>query len=242
MMRVRGLLLAFTLLALAGCTSPAMESGPTPEPIPSTSPGPEAPLQLTVDPVAVTRNETTRITGTVNQPTRVSIGSLKQETAGAWTFDLAVQPGRTQFTVIADTGTQTQSATVSIVREIAGTIEVRFNRLDKTDRTDIVWFDPDAMAAAPDYVGRDMAHPPYATVHDAMTVWSQQTGVVVKYGYSNGLGYAVQQIDGVGVPLEVPSASNSYWCYDYNGALADKGVSLQEFQAGDVVTWSLACR
>lgn len=230
------------LLALAGCTSPPPEAATNPDPVP-TPPTPSEPaLLLHVDPVGTTRNETTRIVGTVNQPSRVSIGAMNQESNGAWSFELPVEPGRTELTIVADTGTQTQSETLLVVREISGTLEVRFNRPDKTDRADIVWFDPDALASAPDYVGRDMAHPPYATVHDVMTVWSQQTGVVVKYGYSNGLGFSVQQIDGVGVPLEVPSASNSYWCYDYNGALADKGVSLQDFHAGDVVTWSLACR
>lgn len=103
-----------------------------------------------------------------------------------------------------------------------------------SDFHDEVSFDMDGEASAAAYEGRDVAHPPHATVHDVMETWSQQTGLVVEYDHGTGFGYAAI-FDGVGQPLD--SALPPYWCYKINGEFANLGLSLQGVFPGDVVTW-----
>lgn len=199
-------------------------------------------LVLTVNPPAATQNETLTLTGTVSRAAQVSVGAEKVQAEGSWSLAVAVAFGRTNLTVLADDGTATASANITAIRLASATVEIHYNTLGKQDTVDLVWYDPSAFASAVLYAGRDVAHPPHANVHDLMVTWTQATGVEVVYGYSNGIGFSVQSIDGVGTGLGIPTLDNSYWCYEYNGASADFGITSQELQPGDAVLWGLGCQ
>lgn len=245
----------FLLVLLSGCLSE--ESPPTNPPADdaaadalanATTTRGSLPLLLTVDAPQATQNESVTLTGTVDQPARLLVTSagdgvatelagLDVLQAGAWTLAVPVAGGRTNLTVTAEAGVGTAQATVLAVRLLSATLEVLYTSAvpPHPDVADLVWYDPDGYASAPSYEGTTMAHPPHANVHDLMVSWSIATGKDIVYSYFDGLGFSPDKIDGVGQPLT--SAAPPYWCYEVNGQTADFGISLQELNEGDVVTW-----
>lgn len=199
-----------------------------------------------VDPVAPTTEATAHIAGIVQGQVHLSVlaqrgGTVFFETTvdieGAWSLNLTGLPyGHSEVRLFADSGHGVARMNLTIVRLTSIPFEVVYASYPlHSDSRDEVAFDLDGMASAPAYEGRDVAHPPHATVHDLMTTWSHQTGLVVDYDYGAGFGYAAIRFDGVGQPLD--SAAPPYWCYKVNGDYAKLGLSLQEVVPGDTVTW-----
>lgn len=245
----------FLLVLLSGCLFEESPAATLPEDDgaaaalanATTTHGP-LPVLLAVDAPQPTQNETVTLTGTIDQPARLLVTSAVDGVAtelarvdvaqdGAWSLAVPVAGGRTNLTVTAETGAETAQATVLAVRLLSATLEVLFTAAvpPHPDVADLVWYDPDGHASAPAYEGTTMAHPPHANVHDLMVSWSTATGKEIVYSYFDGLGFSPDEIDGVGQPLT--STAPPYWCYTVNGATADFGISLQELNAGDVVTW-----
>ena len=201
---------------------------------------------LVVDPVAPTDQATVTITGTLDHPARllvigqrggVTVFENESEARGAWTLETPDLPyGRTEVKFIADDGHATARANVTIVRLAPFAFDVLYTSYPAhSDSQDDVLLDIDAKGSSPAYDGRDVAHPPHATVHDLMVAWSRQTGLVVQYDYGTGFGYAATHFDGVGQPLS--SSLPPYWCYKLNGQYASLGLSLQEVKPGDAIAW-----
>lgn len=233
--------LAVLLLAavVAGCTEMQPSAAPSTT-SPSATSAPEA-LVLSVDALAPTREAIVTLQGTVSQAARVSAASAAQDvTAGAWTLDIPLDPGQTTLVVTADTGEQTQRASVIAVRLVAATFEARYTMAappHPTDRAE-VWYDPDGMASAFLYEGTGTTHPPHATVHDLMVTWEVQESKTVTYSHSEAFGFGVERIEGVGQPLT--ASAPPYWCYKLNGSSPDLGITLQAISPGDVVVWEYA--
>lgn len=213
---------------------------------------PEEPMEagvgfgLQVDPVVPTSQAKVTLTGTLDHPARllvigqragVTLFQNESEARGAWTMETPDLPyGQTEIKVIADDGHAVARANLTVVRLAPFTFDVLYASYPAhSDSHDDVLLDIDAEESSPAYEGRDVAHPPHATVHDLMMAWSRQTGLVVDYDYGMGFGYAATHFDGVGQPLS--SALPPYWCYKLNGQYASLGLSLQKVEPGDVIAW-----
>jgi hypothetical protein len=225
---------------------------PDPAPATPSGPGSEAgasrpPLLLDAPERVVAEGGSATVRGTVTPGAllgyRIGAQQRQVEVApdGSWSFTVEVAPGRTEAVLTADDGAGTARRTVQLVRLVTAQVQAEFRGYPgHPDRDDSVRFDPDALASAPAYEGRDLRHPDGATVHDLMVEWSALTGVEVTYAYSNGLGYSVASIDGVGSPVQNGILSST-WCYSVNGDSADRGISTMPVVEGDVVTWRLGC-
>lgn len=248
------------VLLLAGCASPG--DGQTPTTSPSTTsttsaPAPSAP-HLAVNPIVASTDATLTLTGAVSPAATVRVSALRNdgttqlysvEADGAWSLEIPLTDfGHTNLTIEAgDVGALATEKVVAI-RLATATMKARFNNYpERTDYTTPITWDPDGRASAPMYDGRSLAHPDFATVHDAMVEWSAQDGPVIVYAYSDGSvkGYSVVQMDGVGTPVEGGTLTST-WCYrhydaagtEYSGVL---GLSIQPMTPGDTVDWGLGC-
>ncbi|HJQ93689.1 MAG TPA: DUF4430 domain-containing protein [Candidatus Thermoplasmatota archaeon] len=200
------------------------------------------PIGVTVDPPPPTQAETTKVTGSVNRPARVSIdgGPGIDVEAGRW--ELVSQPlafGQTPGKVRVEDGVHSVVVNVTFVRLASATFEALYTAYPVHDDTsDLIWYDPGTLASLPLYDGKGAARAATYSVHDFMVAWSTATGREVEYSYSESFGFGVSKIDGVGQPLD--SSAPPYWCYKVNGESADLGISLQPMAPGDVVTWEYA--
>ncbi|HUR61493.1 MAG TPA: DUF4430 domain-containing protein [Candidatus Thermoplasmatota archaeon] len=203
-----------------------------------------SPIQTRADTVWVNGTSTPDARVTVVQAGAIDIVPSDRTTAdasGQWSLQRRVEPGHTQFRVLAEGPSGSASADLTIIRLAQATVSVDYKGYPgSAPRSDKVWYDPDGNASAPMYAGKDLQHPQFATVHDLMVAWTNQTGTAVDYAYSSGLGFSVSKIAGVGSPLGGPTAS-LYWCYDYNGASASAGITGQQVRPGDTVAWKLGC-
>lgn len=197
---------------------------------------------LSVDPVVPTQQDMLMLTGKVDRDVRLSVTGVPatQVKAGPWMVHVPLGYGETPLVVTADDGLASAQAQVVAVRLASATFEAKFTMAVPPHAaiSDLVWYDPDALASAPMYDGKDVQHPPTANVHDLMVAWSQQAGKAIDYGYFSGLGFSPDKIDGVGQPLT--ASAPPYWCYKLNGQSSDLGISAQPLTPGDVVTWEYA--
>lgn len=156
----------------------------------------------------------------------------------AWSATVPLAFGESTLDASAADGSH---ATATAVRLAKATLQVKYTaQPTHSDSSDDVWFDLDNQTSKPLYQGKDVQHPDKFTVHDLMRVWEASTGNTVTYEYHSGLGYAPIQFDGVGNPLGLGSTAPPYWCYKLDGATADFGISLQQVQPGQTVTWEYA--
>jgi hypothetical protein len=202
------------------------------------------PLALQAPARVETRGTAAYVNGTTAAGARVSVrggpGAPTVRPDGSWTYRIEPHFGRTNLTFTADDGSATRQANVTVVRFASATFEAKYTMAvpPHAASSDLVWYDPDEHASAPQYAQQGATHPPIASVHDLMVTWTRQTGTPVGYGYSASLGFSVLQIDGVGAPLS--NGTPPYWCYKLNGATANLGITLQPIAPGDVVGWDFA--
>lgn len=202
-----------------------------------------SPIGFTVDTPPPTQNETTTISGSVNQAARISIdgGPAVDVPAGRWSLTSpALGHGRTPATVRAEDGVHSVAVDVVFVRLAPVTIEVLYTMAvpSHPSSTHTIWMDLDAFASSSSYEGKARPHPGHANVHDAMVTWTTQTGTPVQYSYHDSFDFGVVRIDGVGQPLD--ASAPPYWGYKVNGQTASLGITLQAIAPGDSVTWEFA--
>lgn len=212
---------------------------------PPATTGSSASLTMTLPAKATTAGETLLLNGTVSAsatitflPASLKIPSL--QATGAWQAKIPLAYGRTSVRVVASNDQSTAAQNVTLVRLAPIEVKVNYNMAPgHTARDDKLMLDLGDFSSASAYTGKDLAHPDFATAHDAMVAWTNTTKVQVSYEYSKGLGFSVSQIDGIGSPLA--GAPVQPWCYNYNGASASLGISSQPIKAGDVIEWVLGC-
>lgn len=187
---------------------------------------------LTVQPPMPTRGDRITLNGTLGRAATLSIGSDSRElAAGDWTFELPLEPGQTPVRIVADDGRATQAIDLVLVRLAPATLSAEFTSAlpPRAAIADTIWFDIDALLAAPLHDGKGIPHPPHATVHDALVAWTQ-AGRAVEVSYHESFAFGVESIDGHG--------ALSDWCYTVNGENAELGITGQRFEPGDVIHWS----
>lgn len=187
-------------------------------------------LGLVVSPLQQTRNESVTLTGSVDGSARVSAGGQSVDAEGPWALVIALDFGQTALRVIADDGRETAVQDVTAVRLAPATLTAEFASAvpPRAALNDTIWLDIDAFLSGPDYVGRNLPHPPHANVHDVLMAWII-SGRTVDFSYSENYGFGLESIEGHGALSE--------WCYDVNGSSAELGITGQEFRPGDAIAW-----
>jgi hypothetical protein len=236
------------ILLLAGCASPAGAPSPSPSASLSatTTPPPPAAVKITLAAPAPTHEATALLQGTVDRPADLTVQAMREKgpilfttqvhANATWSLAVPVPVGHTRLEVSTTDG---GFANVTAIRLAFATFEAKYTAYPvHADSTDLVWFDPDTLASASMYVGKEAPRAAQYTVHDFMVDWTTQTGTPIDYGYSGSFGYSVSKIDGVGQPVD--ASAPPYWCYKLNGTTADLGISLEPMPTAATLTWEYA--
>lgn len=245
---IRPLLL--TLLLLAGCADPTVQTtdephatGPDPGgDAPESAPAPADAFVLESTVPAQTRDVQVTLAINVSLPALVTVAwagtSTQQDVDGFWNVTLDLEPGQTLVNITADNGHISRTAQHTIVREVAATVHVAYNGYPgASDTTHAIWIDPDALLSAPLYEAEGGEHPGFANVHDLLVAWEAQAGGEIEYGWSESFGFSVNRINGAGNP--VTASAPPWWCYGIEGRDSILGITLEPFEPGMVMTWDL---
>lgn len=71
----------------------------------------------------------------------------------------------------------------------------------------------------------------YTTGYEAMQKLASTTAFTFKATYNSGLGYFIDEINGV------PNTSRTFWIYYVNGKEATVGISMYIMKPGDSINW-----
>ncbi len=86
------------------------------------------------------------------------------------------------------------------------------------------------------YVGEkkyEIAVPENSTVYDLMNTLKQRGNIDFKGQTSTGLGFFVEEINGI----KNNTANNTYWIYYINGKMAGVGISNYILKPNDIISW-----
>lgn len=237
------------LFLLAGCAEPTSDAPATAQTGPEPGgelPEPQAPsagsIEFASSVPPVTRDATVTLAINVSAPALVTVAwadtTTQQDVEQFWNVTIDLAPGQTLLNVTVDNGQDSRTAQHTVVREVAGTVNMVYNGYPgASDSTDEIWINPDAHASAGHYEAEGAQHPGFANVHDLLVAWESQTGGTIDYGWSESFGFSVSQINGAGNP--VTASAPPWWCYEIEGRDSILGITLEPFEPGMVMTWDL---